>query len=462
MTHHRRQHDACRRALELAWAGSHEEALELLREHLLAHPGDGEALNDAGALLYALGRYDEAARHLARAADRLGDDAVTARQNLAEALLAEGRTADAGAMFDELAPDGLLTGDFLRRWSAARGGEAAGVSVICAAEDGEEPAEAVRSALAQTHRAVEAVLAAPPAVLAATRQAVGDRRLRTAPVAEGTTHAAAWNAGLAAAAGTYVAFLAPGDRLADRHVETLVAALSGSRNCLAAYADAWRVVTRRVAGRRLTLCRTVPDSRPFDRATLRRRPYVPRPGLLAAREALDAAGPFDPADAPLSVWALHRRLARQGDFLHVPEPLAVTLVDERDLPTAEDLAGERADPADDAPRERAIRRAGHLEADGCWRQAAEIYRALARRRPCDAWLAEAAAVAGARADHGEDEALALCEAVNRDRPTPRSLLLAARLLRQHHRADEALDLLRRAEAHLAATDKGREPRDQRS
>ena len=46
--------------LKLADAGKHEEALALIQEHLLGSPEDGQALNDAGALLYALGRLDEA------------------------------------------------------------------------------------------------------------------------------------------------------------------------------------------------------------------------------------------------------------------------------------------------------------------------------------------------------------------------------------------------------------------
>ncbi|HUS92819.1 MAG TPA: tetratricopeptide repeat protein [Phycisphaerae bacterium] len=105
-------------ALELTAAGRHEEALALLREHLLGHPRDGEALNDAGALLYALGRFEQAERHLRLAVEHLPGRCAAAKANLAEVHLAQGRGQDALALLDDLAADEALTPDLANRTSA--------------------------------------------------------------------------------------------------------------------------------------------------------------------------------------------------------------------------------------------------------------------------------------------------------------------------------------------------------
>jgi len=107
------------RALDLARAGRHAEALGQLREHLLDNPLDGEALNDAGALLYALGRYDQAARHLRLAADHLPGRSARALANLAEVHLARGRAGEAMALFEALGGAGALTADLVSRTAAA-------------------------------------------------------------------------------------------------------------------------------------------------------------------------------------------------------------------------------------------------------------------------------------------------------------------------------------------------------
>ncbi len=105
-------------ALKLAEAGRHEEALEAIREHLLRHPLDAEALNDAGALLYKLERLDEAARHLKTALGQVTGDASQVLENLLEVYLAAGRGAEAAAMLDELAGAGVLTADLANRTAA--------------------------------------------------------------------------------------------------------------------------------------------------------------------------------------------------------------------------------------------------------------------------------------------------------------------------------------------------------
>ena len=97
-----------RRALELVAAGRHEQALACLREYLLARPKDAHALNDAGAILYALGQHEQAARHLRIALDQLGGYPPQPVWNLAEVYLADAKTAELLALLDELRAAGAL------------------------------------------------------------------------------------------------------------------------------------------------------------------------------------------------------------------------------------------------------------------------------------------------------------------------------------------------------------------
>lgn len=107
------------RGQTLAEQGRHEEALACMQEHLLDAPDDGEALNDAGALLHALGRYDEAAGHLHRALEHLGDERGQALWNLAEVYLASGRPDEVMDLFDKMAAADLLSADLVNRTAEA-------------------------------------------------------------------------------------------------------------------------------------------------------------------------------------------------------------------------------------------------------------------------------------------------------------------------------------------------------
>ncbi len=108
-----------KQALDLATDGRHEQALAVLREHLLAHPADGEALNDAGALLYGLGRFEEAIRHLDMGLHQLPTRPAQTLGNLAEAYLAAGQPGETLGLFDELARAGALTADLANRTATA-------------------------------------------------------------------------------------------------------------------------------------------------------------------------------------------------------------------------------------------------------------------------------------------------------------------------------------------------------
>ena len=100
----------------LAEAGRYEEALVAIQRHLFDSPKDGEALNDAGAILHALGRFDEAAEHLKRALAHLeGDPAAEALRNLAEVYLSSDRPAEAEALFGDLAKAGVLSAELANR-----------------------------------------------------------------------------------------------------------------------------------------------------------------------------------------------------------------------------------------------------------------------------------------------------------------------------------------------------------
>ncbi len=104
------------RGLELASAGRYEEALACFHGHLLDHPGDGQALNDAGAVLFALGRFEEAVRNFRRAREAPASAAsAQVVENLAEALLAADRPAETLELFEELAGAGALSPDLANR-----------------------------------------------------------------------------------------------------------------------------------------------------------------------------------------------------------------------------------------------------------------------------------------------------------------------------------------------------------
>lgn len=102
------------KALQLAEAGSYQEALSHIEQHLQIAPQDGEALNDAGVILHCLGRSDEAVERLVRARDIQGNCAEVI-WNLTEALLAEGRAKEAKELFHNMHQLGILNPDVLNR-----------------------------------------------------------------------------------------------------------------------------------------------------------------------------------------------------------------------------------------------------------------------------------------------------------------------------------------------------------
>ena len=155
-----------RRGLALADAGRCDDALACLREHLLVAPKDARALNDAGVILYRLGRFDEAARHLACAARAGPGGCAQVLANLAEAYLAAGRAREAAAMLAELARNGALTADLASRMAAALAAgsspaEAVDLLLLCRDLLGESPALAAAAAAVRSGRPKVALICDP-------------------------------------------------------------------------------------------------------------------------------------------------------------------------------------------------------------------------------------------------------------------------------------------------------------
>jgi len=107
------------RGLQLAEAGQSQEALRCIQEYLLQAPEDAEALNDAGALLYSLGRLDEATEHLKQALAHTDGPRAPVLWNLAEVHLDARRPQAALELADAMEAEGILSADLLNR--AARG-----------------------------------------------------------------------------------------------------------------------------------------------------------------------------------------------------------------------------------------------------------------------------------------------------------------------------------------------------
>jgi len=105
---------------ELAECGQYEQAFELVSRHLVRESGDLEALNDAGTILFCLGRSADAIGYLEKAA-RLaqGDKAGQILWNLCEAYLQDGRCAEAAGLFERMEGCGVLNVDVLNRTANA-------------------------------------------------------------------------------------------------------------------------------------------------------------------------------------------------------------------------------------------------------------------------------------------------------------------------------------------------------
>ncbi len=102
------------RGLELAEAGKYQEALACMQEHLRTTGVNAQVLNDTGAILYCLGRSDEAIEHFVKALSHQEDSAEIV-WNLVEAYLAVGKANEAMQLFDNMEQMGISNVDVLNR-----------------------------------------------------------------------------------------------------------------------------------------------------------------------------------------------------------------------------------------------------------------------------------------------------------------------------------------------------------
>jgi glycosyltransferase involved in cell wall biosynthesis len=117
---HETKSQSYQQALTLAERGQYEQALEMICQYLRSYPDDGEALNDAGTILFCMRRGSEAIEHFEKARGLLqGTLAQQALWNLSEAYIQEDRPAEAYKLSDEMAQAGILNADVLNRTAEA-------------------------------------------------------------------------------------------------------------------------------------------------------------------------------------------------------------------------------------------------------------------------------------------------------------------------------------------------------
>lgn len=102
------------KALDLAEAGKHQQALDCILKYQQESPDNAEILNDTGAVLYCLGRTDEALEYFEKA-KRLQPDSAEILWNLVEAYLSQGKAKQAAENFDAMEKLGILNAELLNR-----------------------------------------------------------------------------------------------------------------------------------------------------------------------------------------------------------------------------------------------------------------------------------------------------------------------------------------------------------
>lgn len=103
-------------AVKLAEEGNHEAALTQLEAYLKDHPADGEALNDAGTILFCLHRGKEAIDYFQKARNLCqGEKLTQVYWNLCEAAIAEARPEIALDLLDRMERAQILNADILNR-----------------------------------------------------------------------------------------------------------------------------------------------------------------------------------------------------------------------------------------------------------------------------------------------------------------------------------------------------------
>jgi glycosyltransferase involved in cell wall biosynthesis len=195
------------------------------------------------------------------------------------------------------------------------------VSVVIPTHNGARHlAEAIESALAQTHPAVETIVVDDgsaddtPAIIA--RYAGRVHALRQ----ENRGVSAARNAGLAVAHGAYVAFLDHDDRMLPEKLAKQSALLDARPDVGIAYSGWWFIDA---AGRRLPATGWSRREGDLLPDLLRLENPIFLPSVLVRRALVDAVGGFDERLRRSEDWDLWLRLGRRGvRWALVDEPLA--------------------------------------------------------------------------------------------------------------------------------------------
>lgn len=186
-------------------------------------------------------------------------------------------------------------------------------------------AEALDSLRAQTFTDFETVLVNDggplPAGLLDRAPGRGVREVSPPPPGGRTR---ALNAGLAAARGTYVAYLDDDDLYLPAHLETLVRFLDGSDEYRAAYTSVRQIEHvlgddgRYRDGSEITVY-----GRPFDAARLLYKNDIPLIGLAHHRALAEEAGGFDETFEQFEDWDFLIRLSARTRLHHLPSVTAV-------------------------------------------------------------------------------------------------------------------------------------------
>jgi hypothetical protein len=183
---------------------------------------------------------------------------------------------------------------------------------------------AIESVLAQTYRRREIIVVddgstdMSPSIAKSFEPGV--RYLRK----ENAGCASAFNLGVREASGEWIAWLSSDDRWLPRKLDLQMAALSQSNDPVLCYSDDYLIDS---SGNRISR-RYLPsyNSTFARRVSLLRRCFVSGSSVLASKTALLRAGLFDENDMYTHDYGCWLRLACQGDWIHLREPLVESRV----------------------------------------------------------------------------------------------------------------------------------------
>lgn len=207
------------------------------------------------------------------------------------------------------------------------------VSVVVRTRDRQEMLrEALESIRAQDYRPLEVVVVNDGGGPVDKELARVARDISVSLVEHSTPRgrAAALNAGVAAAAGTWIAFLDDDDLFLPQHLRVL---WNTAREAGVNVAYAGCRLVRLDSGEEETF------ATPFDRDLLALANFIPICALIVARSSVLEAGGFDESLPYLEDWDMWLRLARYQDFAFCPEITSVYRV--RPGSVGGDMAPER-------------------------------------------------------------------------------------------------------------------------